>query len=295
MNAPHVVPGEPRVSETTQSSIHNSTPLALVFTDMVGSSLAKRAETLGPDASARDHAYLEGIQAKHLHLVRTAVAEHNGQEVMTIGDSFFLTFQDVVDAVRCAAAIQQQLRAFPINTPTGPLQLRIGIHIGTPEFFENSWHGTDVDIAARAESAATPQQIVLTDAACAAAGPMTGIQFRPLGTFSLKGVGEVKLWDADYDHHGPRSAAIASNEARRERSPDCRGVAGLVLLAAMGYAGRVLWQRSRNCRQEIAARASSFARDSISPWPTLKTKPATRSLTPRSPRPLPSRWSSRRC
>ena len=239
-----------------------TTPLALVFTDMVGSSAVKRAETLGADASARDHAYLEGIQAKHLHLVRTAVAEHKGKEVMTIGDSFFLTFEDVVDAVRCAAAIQQRLRAFPIDTPTGPLQLRIGIHIGMPEFFENSWHGTDVDIAARAESAGSPQQIVITEAARAAAGPMTGIALRPLGTFRLKGVGDVKLWDVDYDQHGPRPAAMASNESRHKRNLIAAAVAGVVLVAALGFAGRYLWQQHK-VKQEIAANASVLTKDSI--------------------------------
>lgn len=249
MNDPHFVPGERKEPESTSSSSHSTTPLVLVFTDMVGSSAAKRAEALGADASARDHAYLESIQAKHLHLVRTAVAEHNGKEVMTIGDSFFLTFEDIVDAIRCAAAIQQRLRAFPIDTPSGPLQLRIGIHIGTPEFFENSWHGTDVDIASRAESAGSPQQIVITAAACAAAGPMTGITFRPLGTFTLKGVGEVKLWDADYDRHGPRPAAIASNETRRKRK----------LIGAGGGAGTV--DRAGACGQVSLAAAQIAAGD----------------------------------
>jgi eukaryotic-like serine/threonine-protein kinase len=237
-------------------------PLVLVFTDMVGSSAAKRAATLGPDASARDHAYLEGIQAKHLHLVRTAVAEHKGTEVMTIGDSFFLTFVDIVDAIRCAAAIQQQLRTFPINTPTGPLQLRIGIHIGIPEYFENSWHGTDVDIAARAESAGTPQQIVLTDAARAAAGQMSGIEFRPLGTFMLKGVGNIKLWDADYDQHGLRPASITSIENRRKTKLLAYSAAAVVVLAALGFAGRYLWQQHK-LKEEIAFNASSAAKDSI--------------------------------
>ena len=102
---------------------------------------------------------------------------------------------------------------FPSTTPAGPLQLRIGIHVGTPEFFENSWHGTDVDTAARAESAGSGQQIVATDFARTLAGDMTGITFRKLGTFALKGVGDVKLWDADYDNHGPRTPTLISNEA----------------------------------------------------------------------------------
>ena len=237
-------------------------PLALVFTDMVGSSAAKRADSLGQDATARDRAFLESIQTKHLKLIRDAIAEHKGTEIMTIGDSFFLTFEDVVDAVRCSAAIQQRLRAYPIDTPSGPLQLRIGIHIGRPEYFENSWHGTDVDTAARAESAGTPQQIVLTDAARAAAGQMTGIEFRPLGTFTLKGVGNVKLWDADYDRHGLRPACLTSVEAGRKKKLLAGCAAGVVLLAALGFAGRYFWEQHK-LRQEIAARQSALSKDSI--------------------------------
>ncbi len=260
------VPNEPdESSESKQPKpqpARRTTPLALVFTDMVGSSAAKRAASLGADANARDRAYLEGIQAKHLRLVRTAVAEHNGQEIMTIGDSFFLTFEDVVDAVRCAAAIQQRLRAYPIDTPSGPLQLRIGIHTGMPEYFENSWHGTDVDTAARAESAGTPQQIVLTDAARAAVGQMTGIKFRPLGTFALKGVGNVKLWDMDYDQHGLRAASLPSNESLRNRKIMAAGVAAVVLLAALGLTGRYFWQQEK-LKKEIATHTSSANKDSI--------------------------------
>jgi class 3 adenylate cyclase/tetratricopeptide (TPR) repeat protein len=239
-------------------------PLALVFTDMVGSSAAKRAASLGPDANARDRAYLEGIQSKHLRVVREAVAEHGGKEIMTIGDSFFLTFEEVADAIRCSAAIQQRLRAFPIDTPSGPLQLRIGIHVGKPEFFENSWHGTDVDTAARAESAGSAQQIVLTDAARALAGEMTGIAFRPLGTYALKGVGDVKLWDADYDQHGLRQPSLISNESKRKTEVFSRAFAAFALLLVVGLAVLFFWQRHKQAELDAAAKAAASAsKDSI--------------------------------
>jgi len=231
---------------------------------MVGSSAAKRADALGQDVNERDRAFLEGIQSKHLRLIRDAIAEHNGNEIMTIGDSFFLTFEDIVDAVRCAAAIQQRLRAYPIDTPSGPLQLRIGIHIGTPEYFENSWHGTDVDTAARAESAGTPQQIVLTDAARAAVGQLAGIQFRPLGTFALKGVGDVKLWDADYDQHGLRPSILVSNEAKRKRKMIATGVFAVGAMAILAFAATFVWQQYKlKEKQQAAAKISDTAKDSI--------------------------------
>jgi class 3 adenylate cyclase/tetratricopeptide (TPR) repeat protein len=195
-----------------------TTPFALVFTDVVGSSAAKRASGLGADASARDRAYLQGIQTRYLHLVRDTITTHGGKEIMTIGDAFFLTFEDAGAALLCASEIQIRLRSQAIMTSTGQLKLRIGIHVGTPEFFENSWHGTDVDTAARAESAGSPDQIILTDAARHALGDFPGIHLTPLGTFALKGVGDVKLWDADYDEHGPRKPQLASLESLRRAS-----------------------------------------------------------------------------
>ena len=238
------------------------TPLTLVFTDMVGSSAAKRAASLGADAHERDRAYLEGIQSKHLRLIRDAIADHNGKEIMTIGDSFFLTFADPVDAVRCAAAIQQRLRTHPIDTPSGPMQLRIGIHNGTPEYFENSWHGTDVDTAARAESAGSPQQIVVTDVARKLIGDPLGIKFRPLGTFTLKGVGEVKLWDADYDQHGLRTPSLRSNELKKRSRLIGVSIASLLILALLGFVGLQLWQKHK-AQQEVAKSGTPSAKDSI--------------------------------
>jgi eukaryotic-like serine/threonine-protein kinase len=223
---------------------HARRRIALVFTDVVGSSAAKRAAALGVDASARDRAYLEGIQAKHLRLIRSTLAEYNGTEIMTIGDSFFLVFEDPVDAIHCAATIQQRLSAQPIDTPSGPMQLRIGVHVGTPEYFDNSWHGTDVDMAARAQSAGSPQQIVVTDHARKAMGDLFDIKFRPLGTFSLKGVGDVKLWDAGYDPRKLRRASLTSREQRRRRRV-ATTVAFILAASALAFGAVWRWRQDR--------------------------------------------------
>ncbi len=224
----------------------SSTPITLVFTDMVGSSAAKRAATLGADAVARDEAFLDVVQSRHLHVVRECLPAYNGKEIMTIGDAFFLTFNNPKSALLCCSEIQLRLKAAPIMTDSGPLKLRIGIHVGTPKFFENSWHGTDVDIASRAESAGSGEQIILTDAARSQLGDLPGIQFRPLGTFDLKGVGNIKLWDADYDQHGPRKPQFPSLEQirRKARLKILRQV-GYVAMAAGLVAGAFLYYQHR--------------------------------------------------
>jgi class 3 adenylate cyclase/TolB-like protein len=238
--------------------------VTLVFTDVVGSSAAKRDADLGSNVSLRDHAYLEAIQSKHLRVVRSAVAEHKGKEVMTIGDSFFLTFDELLDALRCAAAIQQRLFDQPIDTLTGPLRLRIGIHTGAPEYFEGSWHGTDVDIASRIQSVASPRQIIVSHVTRQLLGEPMGIKFRPLGTFALKGVGNVKLWDADYDYHGLRPAAVLSNEARNRARLVRLALLGAVLLPVLLVSFWFLWKQ----HAPFAAAAATPATPALSGAPS---------------------------
>jgi class 3 adenylate cyclase len=108
--------------------------LTMLFTDVVESSATKRDVSLGRDNRERDRAYLEKVQTRHFELIRSCCHHHGGQEVNTMGDGFFLAFDDPVEAVRCAVAIQECLAAKPIETPKGPLRLRIGIHSGFPEF-----------------------------------------------------------------------------------------------------------------------------------------------------------------
>jgi len=240
-----------------------SSPITLVFTDMVGSSAAKRAASLGPDSSSRDRAYLAGIQTQHLRLVRDAVAMYSGKEIMTIGDSFFLTFEDPVNAVQCCAAIQRRLHAEPIATASGPLRLRIGIHVGTPEYFENSWHGTDVDTAARAESMGSAQQIIVTDTARTAIGNVDGIRFRRLGTFALKGVGSTTLWDADYAGHGRRKAAARTNEEKFRVRMEVLAVA--LLLAAVGSGAIWALIRAQRPHENVSVLVSDFTNKTKDP------------------------------
>jgi eukaryotic-like serine/threonine-protein kinase len=227
-------------------------PVALVFTDVEGSSAAKRAIELGDDATTRDRAYLANIQSAYLKVVRGCTSRHGGQEIMTIGDAFFLAFSHAADAIQAAAAIQDELRDNPIQMWNGRLHVRIGIHVGNPEYFENSWHGTDVDIAARTEAAASADQIAITEAARKAAGDLTNYVTRPLGTFALKGVGNVRLLDVDYDRFGLRRPQLLSIEQKQRRSA---AVASISLLFVAGLIGVGVWQW--HLRQQAAVLAAA--------------------------------------
>jgi len=207
--------------------------LTMVFTDVVASSAAKRDASLGRDNRERDRAYLTQVQMPHFELVRACCTAFGGQEVSTMGDAFFLTFEDPTAAVRCAACIQQRLAEKPIETPAGPLRLRIGIHSGFPEFFEGSWHGTDVDTAARVAGTATERQILVSSRTYELVRQMTDMKFHPRGEFAMKGVERMVLWEADWDGKGPRPTAIRPLDVgrRRKRNLKLVGVVGGTVLA----------------------------------------------------------------
>jgi class 3 adenylate cyclase/tetratricopeptide (TPR) repeat protein len=208
--------------------------LTIVFIDVVESSATKRDVSLGRDSRERDHAYLEKVQSPYFNLIRDCYRAHGGREVNTMGDAFYLVFEDPLQATRCAMEIQRKLVAEPIETPRGPLQLRIGIHSGYPEMFEGTYHGTDVDTAARVEALGTAQQILLSSATYELVRNMTDVTFHRMGEFTLKGIGREVLWEADWNGRGPRPTAVPplTVERRKKRARLGGGVVALLAVAS---------------------------------------------------------------
>lgn len=218
--------------------------LTIVFTDVVESSATKRDVSFGRDNRERDHAYLEKVQTPHFNLVRQCCHARGGREVSTSGDEFYLTFEDPVEAVRCAADIQKRLNDQPIDTPRGPLRLRIGVHSGFPEFFEGSWHGTDVDTASRVEHVAAERQILLSSRTYELVRHMTDVRFHPRGEFALKGVDRIALWEADWDGKGPRPTSVRPLSSPEHKKMMTLGTVAVALLGLIAsIATYLVWPR----------------------------------------------------
>jgi eukaryotic-like serine/threonine-protein kinase len=240
--------------------------LTIVFTDVVGSTLTKRDESLGRDNRERDRAYLEKIQTPHFNTVRECCQAHGGKEVSTIGDAFYLAFEDPVEGVRCAVEIQNRLASAPIQTPLGRLQLRIGVHSGYPEPYEGGWHGADVDTAARVESAAGACQILLSARTYELVRHMTDVKFRSRGEFALKGMDRITLWEADWDGKAPRRMSVPSlTEARRKMLVVAwAGIAVLTLIAlSLAYRAYVNRKPPGGANRATAPGAVSNGRPSV--------------------------------
>src|SRR4051812_37122070 len=72
------------------------------------------------------------VLAEYRALLRSVFHAHDGHEVDTQGDSFFVAFPRAVDAVSAAVETQRALAAYP--WPEGvTMATRMGLHTGEPQ------------------------------------------------------------------------------------------------------------------------------------------------------------------
>jgi TolB-like protein/class 3 adenylate cyclase/Tfp pilus assembly protein PilF len=140
--------------ENSQGKLHQRKLAAIMFTDMVAySALSQSNEELALD-----------LLNEHQRILRPIFPKHDGREIETAGDSFFVEFNSAVEAANCAIEIQTTL--YERNKSVEPernIRLRIGLHIGDVVQIENHVHGDGVNIASRLEPLATPEGICLSE------------------------------------------------------------------------------------------------------------------------------------
>jgi predicted ATPase len=122
--------------------------VTLLFTDVEGST--KLLHSLGAEA------YAEAL-AEHRRVIRDACAAEGGVEVDTQGDAFFFAFATAPGALQAASA-------FTDGLASGPIQVRVGLHTGTPLVTDEGYVGDDVHLAARVAATSHGGQVVLSEA-----------------------------------------------------------------------------------------------------------------------------------
>jgi class 3 adenylate cyclase len=143
----------------------------VLFTDIVGST--ERATRLG------DRRWRELLEV-HDELAGRLVEQFHGRLVKTTGDGILATFDGPGRAIRCAAALRDELAGIG-------LAIRAGLHTGEIELRDGDVGGIAVHIAARVMAAAGPGQILASRTVRdLVAG--SDIAMDDLGTQQLKGV-----------------------------------------------------------------------------------------------------------
>jgi class 3 adenylate cyclase len=112
----------------------------VLFTDIVGST--ERVAALG------DRRWREVLNV-HDELARRLVEEFGGRLVKTTGDGILATFDGPGRAIRCAAALRDELAGVGVR-------IRAGLHTGEVELRDEDVGGIAVHIAARVMAAAAP-------------------------------------------------------------------------------------------------------------------------------------------
>jgi class 3 adenylate cyclase len=149
------------MSTTRPSHPHFSGLITAMFTDIVGSTELKGAMP-ADTARGRDAQYRSSVKEPHDSMVLEHICGGGGHRVKSTGDGFLFTFGDVDDAVLCALAVQDCLKAQPIQTPIGPLRIRIGIHTGPADPSDVEFTAATVDKAARVQAQAGPGEVLVS-------------------------------------------------------------------------------------------------------------------------------------
>ena len=119
--------------------------VTLLFTDIEGSTTLLHELGDGYGAALDDHR----------RIVRAACSAHDGVEVDTQGDAFFVAFARASDAAAAAADAQRGLAA-------GPVRVRMGLHTGEPRVTHEGYVGIDVHRGARIAAVGHGGQVLLS-------------------------------------------------------------------------------------------------------------------------------------
>jgi class 3 adenylate cyclase len=150
----------------------------VLFTDVVAST--ERAAGLG------DRRGRQLLEAHHT-AVRQQLERFRGREVDTAGDGFLATFDGPARAIRCAAAIRDDVE-------TIGLAIHAGVHTGECEMHGNGVAGIAVHMGARVAALAGPGEVLVSSTVKdLVAG--SGIEFEDRGIHELKGIpGDWRLF-----------------------------------------------------------------------------------------------------
>jgi TolB-like protein/class 3 adenylate cyclase len=167
-------------------------------------------------------------------LIDPAIAEHRGRIVKTTGDGLLVEFASVVDAVRCALALQRGLAARSVDLlPERRIAFRIGIHLGDVVVEGDDLLGDGVNIAARLEGIAPAGGICLSEAAHQQVQGKIEAAFIDKGPQRLKNIAQpVRAYMLDLGQ-----ADAVPRAARRRRSAAALAAAVAVVLAVAAGAG----------------------------------------------------------
>lgn len=180
---------------------------AILTADLVGYS-----RLMGKDEEGT-RAALKAIRGE---ITDPTIREHRGSIVNSTGDGLLAEFASVVDAVRCAVAMQsamaQRNAAVPLDQR---MEFRIGINLGDVIIDEGDIFGDGVNVAARLEPLAEPGGICVSQAVVDEVRGKLGFTFDDLGDRQVKNIARpVRIYRLPAANSSPALAVTDTSSKR---------------------------------------------------------------------------------
>jgi adenylate cyclase len=161
---------------------------------------------------ADEEGTLERLKALRRELLDPKITEHRGRIVKTTGDGMLVEFASVVDAVRCAVAVQQAMPERDTGVAAdNRIELCIGINLGDVIVEGDDLYGDGVNIAARIEALADAGGVFVSNTVHDHVRDRLPVIFEDLGEQHVR---------ATERRSAPPAGEIGSQRPRRWREMD---------------------------------------------------------------------------
>ncbi|MEE9589034.1 MAG: adenylate/guanylate cyclase domain-containing protein, partial [Hyphomicrobiaceae bacterium] len=155
--------------------------LAAIFAaDVVGYS-----RLMGEDETGT----LKRLMSLRKELMQPKITQYGGRIVKVMGDGLLAEFPSVVEAVQCAAEVQENMVAREADLPDEQrIKLRIGVNLGDVIVEGSDIYGDGVNVAARLEGLAEPGGICISGATLDTVDGKLDLEFEDIGPQSVKNI-----------------------------------------------------------------------------------------------------------
>ena len=124
-------------------------------------------------------------------VVEESISAHRGHIFSSAGDGVVAEFPSIVEAIRCAVEIQNEIAERNASVPEKQqMQFRIGVNLGDVIAEDNNLYGTGVNVAVRLEQLAEPGGICLSQTVYDQVRKIVEIPFEDIGERRLKNIAE---------------------------------------------------------------------------------------------------------
>jgi adenylate cyclase len=168
-------------------------------------------------------------------VVEESISAHRGHIFSTAGDGVVAEFPSIVEAIRCAVEIQNEIAERNASVPEKQqMQFRIGVNLGDVIAEDNNLYGTGVNVAARLEQLAEPGGVCISQTVYDQVRKIVEIPFEDIGERRLKNIAEPIHVYRIVPSPVPWVGRLFSRRALGRRFSAAAGVALLLLAIAGG-------------------------------------------------------------